>query len=387
MKEGWEIKKLGEVAIFINGDRGKNYPSQRDFMDEGVPFINAGHIVGGDIDFTSMNYISEEKYNKLGSGKVLNGDMLFCLRGSLGKRAIVKDIYCGAIASSLVIIRCNEVLLNKYLFHYLGSHSVQDLVARNDNGSSQPNLSAKSVSNFPIPIPPLSEQSKIVSELDCLSGIIEKKRQQLKELDALAQSIFYEMFGNPVENERGWEVKKLGDIANISSGGTPSRKKNEYFTGDINWYSAGELNSLYLSDSVEKITKDAIDKSAAKLFKANSLLVGMYDTAAFKLGILRKDSASNQACANVELHFDNVVWMYYLLSLMKEEALKYRHGIRQKNLNVGFIKSFMVPLPPLPLQQTFAQKIEAIEQQKALIKQSIAEVETLFNARMQEYFE
>ena len=79
MKEGWEVKKLGEIALFINGDRGKNYPSQRDFVDDGVPFINAGHIVGGNIDFSSMNYISEKKYNQLGSGKVINGDLLFCL--------------------------------------------------------------------------------------------------------------------------------------------------------------------------------------------------------------------------------------------------------------------------------------------------------------------
>ena len=115
-------------------------------------------------------------------------------------------------------------------------------------------------------------------------------------------------------------------------------------------------------------------------------MVGMYDTAAFKLGILRQDSASNQACANIDLHSGNVVWMYYLLSLMKEEALKHRHGIRQKNLNVGFIKSFAVPLPPLSLQHSFASKVEAIEKQKELIKQSIAETELLFNSRMDHYF-
>ena len=205
-------------------------------------------------------------------------------------------------------------------------------------------------------------------------------------MDALAQSIFYDMFGDPIHNEKGWEVRKLGEVAEISSGGTPSRKIQEYFTGDINWYSAGELNSLYLPDSIEQITEDAIKESAAKLFKCNTLMVGMYDTAAFKLGILKKDSASNQACANINLYTDNVVWMYYLLTFMKEEALKHRHGARQKNLNVGFIKSFEVPLPPLPLQQSFASKIEAVEKQKELIKRSIAETETLLASRMQYYF-
>ena len=225
MKQGWEIKKLGEVAIFVNGDRGKNYPSQHDFVDDGVPFINAGHLVGGSIDFASMNYISEEKYNQLGAGKIVNGDILFCLRGSLGKRAIVKDVNYGAIASSLVIIRSKNVLLNRYLFHYLGSQTVQNLITKNDNGSSQPNLSAKSVSDFSIPIPSREEQERIVEELDCLSGVIEKKREQLRELDALAQSIFYTMFGDPITNEKGWEVKKLEAVSTLLNG--RAYKQNE----------------------------------------------------------------------------------------------------------------------------------------------------------------
>ena len=380
------MKKLGEVATFINGDRGKNYPSQNDFVKEGIPFINAGHLVDGSVDFSSMNYISEEKYEKLGSGKIWNGDLLFCLRGSLGKKAIVENLDKAAIASSLVIIRCIDIF-NRYLYYYLDSPIVEDLIFQSNNGSSQPNLSAKSVASFPIPIPPLSVQSSIVSELDCINDIIEMKREQIKELDALAQSIFYDMFGDPIQNEKGWEVKKLGDVAEITSGGTPSRKYPEYFTGNINWYSAGELNSLFLPDSIEKITQIAIEESSAKIFRKNSLMVGMYDTAAFKLGILTKDSASNQACANVDLHTDNVIWLYFLLDLMKEEALKHRHGARQKNLNVGFIKSFSIPLPPLSLQQSFAEKIEAIEKQKELVKRSIAETETLLASRMQHYFE
>ena len=240
--------------------------------------------------------------------------------------------------------------------------------------------------SFPIPVPPLSEQQRIVSELDLLSSIIEKKKAQLKEYDQLAQSIFYDMFGDPVTNEKGWEVKEIESIGECISGGTPSRNNPQFFTGDINWFSAGELNKLFLDDSIEKITKEALESSSAKLCKPMSLFIGMYDTAAFKLGIATKASASNQACANVSLFNDNVVWFYYTLFLMREEALKHRHGARQKNLNLGYIKGFKVPLPPLPLQQSFASKIEAIERQKALIQQSIAEVQMLFDSRMDDWF-
>lgn len=101
-----ERVKLGDISKLINGDRGKNYPSQADITDDGeIPFINAGHLNGGSIDFSEMNYISQDKYDKLNSGKFQKGDILYCLRGSLGKKAIVNNDINGAIASSLVIIR------------------------------------------------------------------------------------------------------------------------------------------------------------------------------------------------------------------------------------------------------------------------------------------
>ena len=93
---------------------------------------------------------------------------------------------------------------------------------------------------------------------------------------------------------------KLGDLGVWKSGGTPSRNNPAYFTGNINWYSAGELNTMYLRGSVEKITKIAVAESSTKMFKKGSMLVGMYDTAALKMGILLEDSAANQACANIE---------------------------------------------------------------------------------------
>ena len=84
--------KLGDIAVLINGDRGKNYPSQVDIVPDGdIPFVNAGHLNGRNIIFDDMNYISQTKYEKLNSGKFVTGDILYCLRGSLGKKAVVKD--------------------------------------------------------------------------------------------------------------------------------------------------------------------------------------------------------------------------------------------------------------------------------------------------------
>lgn len=114
LPEDWVWAKLGELGLFINGDRGKNYPSKNTLVESGIPFINAGHIQNGIINLSEMNYITEEKFNLLGSGKVKPNDILYCLRGSLGKTAIVKNITTGAIASSLVIIRPYDSSKSEY---------------------------------------------------------------------------------------------------------------------------------------------------------------------------------------------------------------------------------------------------------------------------------
>ena len=105
------------------------------------------------------------------------------------------------------------------------------------------------------------------------------------------------------------------------------------------------------------------------------------------MSIPKTQSCSNQACANVNPYNDNVIYLYFVLHAMKDEALKSRHGVRQKNLNLGFIKAFIIPLPPLSLQQDFAKRIELIEQQKAQISSTIKDLETLLASRMQYWFD
>lgn len=393
MKHGWEIKKLGEVTTFINGDRGKNYPSQNDFVKEGIPFINAGHLVDGCVDFSSMNYISEEKYEKLGSGKIWNGDLLFCLRGSLGKKAIVENLDKAAIASSLVIIRCIDIF-NRYLYYYLDSPIVEDLIFQCNNGSSQPNLSAKSVASFPIPVPPLSVQSSIVSELDGINGILEKKREQLKELDALAQSIFYDMFGDPIQNEKGWEVKKWNDLFDTILGKMLDKKKQSdsdillpYLANpNVLWgnFSLNDLREMTFSDKERKKLKLEVgdlliceggESGRCAVWKGSSEEI-LFQKAIHRARIKKQEQ--------IEPLFASIV----LKELKKNGGLKnYISKSTIEHLTGEKLNLIPIILPPLPLQQAFAAKIEAIEKQKELVKRSIAEVETLLASRMQHYFE
>jgi type I restriction enzyme, S subunit len=187
LPDGWIWSELSELAALINGDRGKNYPNRSALVEVGIPFINAGHLENGIIQMPEMNYISEERFNLLGSGKVKPKDILYCLRGSLGKIAIVKDIQRGAIASSLVIIRPFDYSDPEYLFYFLISPLGKSEITKYDNGSAQPNLSAGNVSTYSIPLPPLNEQRRIVSTIEQLTDRSNKARTALEDVPKLIE--------------------------------------------------------------------------------------------------------------------------------------------------------------------------------------------------------
>ena len=154
--------KLSDICSMHNGDRGKNYPSGSDRVNRGMPFVNAGHLRNGRVSFEKMDYITEEKYKLLSGGKIHLNDILYCLRGSLGKCAIA-DFDGGTIASSMMIIRPNQSkILPTFLYQVLTSPEIDAQLKASQNGSSQPNLSAKSVGDFMIPLPEFYDQQEFV---------------------------------------------------------------------------------------------------------------------------------------------------------------------------------------------------------------------------------
>lgn len=212
---------LGEIGTVITGST----PSTKDdsnYSSKDYCFVKPSDISNETISLIRETeaYISEKAYLK--SRKLPRGSVLTTCIGIIGKVGILKvDATCNQQING--IIPNENCITPEFLAYSLISRKsyLQGIA----NAPVVPIINKKEFSDVSIPIPPLPEQEKIVSELDCLSGLIEKKRQQLKELDALAQSIFYEMFGNPVENERGWEVKKLGEVCSLKAG--KSIKANE----------------------------------------------------------------------------------------------------------------------------------------------------------------
>jgi len=177
----WRWVRLGWVAELINGDRGKNYPNRAEYVASGLPFVNAGHIEpDGTLSPDSMHYLTRKKFDSLRSGKMQAGDLLYCLRGALGKTAIV-DLSEGAVASSLVIIRLNEAVDRKYAYYFLTGPLGRELIKRFDNGSAQPNLAANRLKRYVMPLPPLAEQSRIVARIEELRRLCSDLRQWLTQ--------------------------------------------------------------------------------------------------------------------------------------------------------------------------------------------------------------
>ncbi len=190
--DDWEVKNLGEICDLINGDRSSKYPKDDEMVSNGIPFINAGHLKEGAVDFDEMDYITRNHYQSLSGAKIREGDILFCLRGSLGKNALV-NFNDGAPASSLCVIR-HKTINEKLLFQIINSALFEKQIIDANSGSSQPNLSAKEVSNFLIPIPTSKEeQTAIANVLSCMDKEIETLNTKLEKYHNLKTAMMQQL--------------------------------------------------------------------------------------------------------------------------------------------------------------------------------------------------
>ncbi len=177
----------------FNGDRSSKYPNSDDMVPIGIPFINAGDLENGTINLDDCNKISRDKYNELGGAKLQQGDIVYCLRGTLGKNAYIDNFDEGTVASSLVAIRPFNID-GRYLFFVLNSDIEYRQRIVRDEGAAQPNLSAKSVSDYVIPVPSIGEQKKISIFLQDLNNLITLHQRKCDELKEYKKGLLQKMF-------------------------------------------------------------------------------------------------------------------------------------------------------------------------------------------------
>ena len=308
-------------------------------------------------------------------------------KGSINNPLFVETEFWN-VDTAFGVVPNKEVLCPKFFFLFCKSFDFTRL----DVSVTIPSLRRVDILQIPIPVPHLSVQEQIVSELDLLSGIIEKKREQLKELDALAQSIFYDMFGDPITNEKGWEVKKLGDAVSVNcpisygivqpmddvEGGIPIVRPIDL------------IDTFVKKDNLKRTSVEISNTYKRTILRGDEILICVRGTT----GVISMAPIELKNCNTtrgiVPLFFDDINrwFVFHLIKhpSMQQLIIDYTYGIALKQINIKDLRLLPIIIPPLPLQHQFASKIEAIEKQKELIKQSISETETLFNARMQEHF-
>ena len=375
MKQGWEIKKLGEVCAFCSGYT----PKESELLECGaVPYFKV----------SDMNHCDNLKY--------LTHTSLFLEDGCkvYPKHTIVFPKNGAAIATnkkrilaqdSVVDLNTGGVVANDALvyFEYLYLYFLNLDFRLHTRRGAVPTLDIAELKNKSIPIPSREEQERIVAELDCLSGVIEKKKQQLKELYALAQSIFYQMFGDPITNEKGFPVYQIDDIITFQGGSQPDKSHFEYEPTDDN------IRLIQIRDYKSDKNITYIPKSLARrLCNAEDIMIGRYGPPIFQIlkGI---EGAYNVALMKAIPKQGN---REFIRAFLKQKCLlEYLESMSkrtagQDGIQMDKLKAYPFPLPPIELQEEFADKIALIEKQQELIKKSIAQTEELFNSRMDYYF-
>lgn len=395
MRKGWEYKRLGEVTSFF---RGLTY-SGKDEVDKSNNIVlrsNNIDLSTNSLNFDELKFISDSI--TIPQDKKLRKNSIFmCMsNGSkqhLGKVAFIEKEYPYAFGGFMGLIVPNEdKLVPKFTYYYFCSQKFKAYLSAIGNGANINNIKYIDIAKDSIPLPPLSTQLAIVTELDKINELIRLKKEQLKDFDNLAQSLFYEMFGDPVENEMGWEVKTFGEIGSVERGAGISKK--DFVKEGLPCIHYGQLHTIlgprttkhftsiphnllpkykiaHTGDLIMAITSEDVEGSCK-----STVWLGDYDI------IVGSDAAI--------FHHkqDGTFLSYYTMTkAFFNEKAKYAKGFKVTHISAKEIEKIPVYLPPLSLQQLFAQRIEQIEREKSEVQKSIQDLETLLASRMQYWFE
>ncbi len=389
MREGWTYKRLGEVCEVVSGSTPKtNIP---EYWGEGHYWVTPAELNDSTVYVNKTDrQITDIALAKTNLQLLPVGTVLLSSRAPIGKVAITNvEMYCNQGFKNCI---CSDAIYNKYLFHFFKLK--KDYLNSLGRGATFKEISKTIVESIIIPLPSFNIQQAIVAELDKINELIGLKKSQLSDLDSLAQSFFYDMFGDPVENEKGWEVKKLNEVSeSITDGDHMPPPKSErgipFLTiSDIN----KETRELDFSNTFF-VPQDYYDglKEERKA-RINDLLYTV--TGSYGIPVIVK--TDKQFCFQrhialirpIQKMLTTTFLCYWALCpSVKGEADRVATGIAQKTVGLNSIRQFDIVLPPLPLQQSFAARITAIEQQKQRISASIKDLETLLASRMQHWFD
>ena len=367
--------KISDYLWFQEGPGVRN----TQYTISGVKLINVANLVDGNVDLsTSDRYISEEEaYGKYNHFLADDGDFVIASSGIKidyfdKKMGFIKKEHL-PLCMNTSCIRFKVLDTNnleiKYFMYYLKSNSFKKQLFNQITGSAQLNFGPSHLKKMTFPLIEIKEQKRIIERLDKTQNIINETKSLLSKYDTLIKSRFIEMFGDPITNPKHWNTKEITELCeNIMGGGTPSKSKPEYFEGTIPWVSPKDMKSLFILDSQDHITEDAVNNSSAKKIKSDSILM------VIRSGILKHTLPVAMNKVEVTINQDMKAFIpsseinpYYLLFYFKgieRDVLSGVRAVTADNIDFNQFKKRHVILPPKQMQDDFASFVQQIDKSK-----------------------
>ena len=385
----WNISKLGDTCKFENGDRGRNYPSRSSFSASGVPFINAGHVTDGRILQEKLDYIPRDRFDILGGGKIEPGDILFCLRGSLGKFGVVgSDLLEGAIASSLIIIRPKTAqLCRKFLVSYFKSPYCTQMVEKWAGGAAQPNLGGQDLARFLIPLPPaLPEQEAIATALSDADALIEALEQLIAKKRHIKQGAMQELLTGKkrLPGFSGkWEVKRVAELGEVVTGGTPRTDVGAFWGGEYPWITPTDISThrdMFASERF--VTQKGLN--AIRALPVDTVLVTCIASIG-KNAILKAPGGCNQQINAVIPNKDNrSEFLYYIFETSKQYLLANAGTTATSIISKMIFQQLTFKVPSLPEQVTIATVLSDMDAEIVALETKLTKTHQIKQGMMHE---
>ncbi|MFI3201477.1 MAG: restriction endonuclease subunit S [Eubacteriales bacterium] len=295
------------------------------------------------------------------------------------------------------VLRCKSEILPQYLFAFCKANQFIEELVKVAKGASYPAVSNGDVKNLKIPLPPLEIQEKIAKNLDLASNLVKLHKTKLKELDKLIQSVFYDMFGDPVMNEMGWEVETIKNLCSkIGSGATPKGGKESYKDFGISLIRSMNVHNGYFKYKdlafIDEIQAKQLDN--VSVIK-DDVLINITGASVARTCIVPEDILPARVNQHVSiLRCKNSIKPIYLNCLLANDVSQLAllhigtsNGATREAITKSQLEDFKMIVPPIRLQQKFSTIVTEIEKQKSQVQKALDDAEILYNSLMQEYFE
>jgi len=364
-------------------------PTSAFFTDRGIPFFRTGNVGDRKLILENLKQITPEFHQKLRKSTLKGGDIM--VSRVVSDRitcAIVPPEFNGANCGNVIVIRPGKNIVSEYLAHLITMPESQRQLLQRQVGSAQAVVNTSVLKAWEIPLPPIAQQKRIAAILDKAEELRGLRWQALGALDAIVQSIFLEMFGDPVTNPKGWKTHLLDDLIvdGLQNGlykpssdygeGTPILRIDAFYSGRVT--KLDSLKRVRISEAEQEtygLQEDDIvinRVNSIEYLGKSALIPKLHEPTVFESNMMRFRLKQKNACPRFIVEFLQTPFIKVQIRTGTKDA------VNQSSINQQDVRGFQIRVPPLSLQQEFARRVEAIEQLKTTHRQSLTQLDALF---------